>query len=50
MELEAKVMWAKKVQASYLHRISKAGMGVRITRFAAGGELYAALCEEMDKA
>lgn len=49
VRLEATVRWAKKVQASFLHRISKAGMGVRITKFLAGEELYTALLDELDR-
>ena len=49
VRLKAKVMWAKKVQASFLHRISKAGMGVRITEFLEGEELYTSLLHELDK-
>jgi Tfp pilus assembly protein PilZ len=49
VRLQAKVRWAKKVQASFLHRVSKAGMGVLITEFLEGEELYTALLDELDK-
>jgi hypothetical protein len=46
--LEAVVIWAKKVPPQMIHIARKCGMGVRIVRFLAGGEYYAALCEELD--
>lgn len=36
IELEARVMWAKKVPASLFHLVKKSGMGVRFLRFHAG--------------
>ncbi len=42
------VKWAKKVPQNFLHKL-KGGMGVLITSFLAGEELYHALCDELDE-
>ncbi len=47
VRLEAQVRWAKKVPPQMLRMAAKGGMGVRITRFFDGEDLYAALCEEL---
>lgn len=43
IHLEGRVQWAKKVPGNILHKMKKAGMGVVITRFIAGRELYSEL-------
>lgn len=48
VRLEAQVMWAKKVQASFMRHASKPGMGVQIIRFIEGEAWYRGLCDEMD--
>jgi uncharacterized protein (AIM24 family) len=45
--MEARVVWAKRVQPQMLHLVRKCGMGVRIVRFLSGGEDYRLLCEEL---
>ncbi len=47
VQMEAQVRWAKKVPPQMLRMAQKGGMGVRITRFLAGEELYEALCNEL---
>jgi c-di-GMP-binding flagellar brake protein YcgR len=39
VELEARVMWAKKVPQNLFHLVKKSGMGVRFLRFQCGEEL-----------
>lgn len=46
VELEGRVMWAKKVPPQMIHLVRKSGMGVRIVRFIAGAEAYGRLCAE----
>jgi hypothetical protein len=46
--LLGKVQWAKKVPAYVIHKM-KGGMGVEITSFLSGEELYRSLCNELDK-
>lgn len=48
VQLEGRVVWAKKVQPAFLQRINKAGMGLDIIRFVAGEDLYMKLCEELE--
>lgn len=40
VELEARVMWAKKVPANLFHLIKKSGMGVRFLSFNAGKDAF----------
>lgn len=40
VELEARVMWAKKVPPNLFHLVKKSGMGVRFLRFHAGEDAY----------
>lgn len=41
------VRWAKKLPPAFMNKI-KGGMGVRITSFHSGEEVYRMLCEQMD--
>lgn len=36
VELEARVMWAKKVPQNLFHLVKKSGMGIRFLRFVSG--------------
>ena len=36
VELEARVMWAKKVPQNLFHLVKKSGMGIRFIRFVSG--------------
>jgi len=40
VELEARVMWAKKVPANLFHLAKKSGMGVRFLRFHTGEDAF----------
>lgn len=40
VELEARVMWAKKVPANLFHLVKKSGMGVRFLRFQSGEDAF----------
>jgi hypothetical protein len=40
VELEARVMWAKKVPANLFHLVKKSGMGVRFIRFNSGEDAF----------
>lgn len=40
VELEARVMWAKKVPANLFHLAKKGGMGVRFLRFHSGEDAF----------
>jgi len=42
--LEGRVRWAKRVPPNLL-RVTKGGMGIRITRFLDGEQAYRQLCE-----
>jgi hypothetical protein len=44
--LIGEVRWGKKVPPNVLHKL-KGGMGVQITSFLAGQEIYHALCDEL---
>jgi PilZ domain len=44
IDLDARVMWAKRVPQNLFHLVKKSGMGVRILRFHSGQELYSELC------
>ena len=40
VELEARVMWAKKVPANLFHLVKRSGMGVHFIRFLRGEEAF----------
>lgn len=40
VELEARVMWAKKVPANLFYLVKKSGMGVRFLRFHSGEDAF----------
>jgi hypothetical protein len=40
VEVEARVMWAKKVPANLFHLVKKSGMGVRFLRFNSGEDAF----------
>ena len=40
VELEARVMWAKKVPQNLFHLVKKSGMGVRVLRFHSGEDHF----------
>lgn len=40
VEIEARVMWAKKVPANLFHLVKKSGMGVRFLSFTAGEDAF----------
>ncbi|MSN26975.1 MAG: pilus assembly protein PilZ [Geobacter sp.] len=40
IEIEARVMWAKKVPQNLFHLVKKSGMGVRFLRFHTGEEYF----------
>jgi Tfp pilus assembly protein PilZ len=40
VELEARVMWAKKVPQNLFHLVKKSGMGVRFLRFHSGEDHF----------
>ncbi len=40
VELEARVMWAKKVPANLFHLVKKSGMGVRFLHFSSGEDAF----------
>jgi hypothetical protein len=40
VELDARVMWAKKVPANLFHLVKKSGMGVRFLRFHSGEDAF----------
>jgi hypothetical protein len=44
--LLGEVRWAKKIPPNILHKL-KGGMGVQISSFLSGEELYHALCDEL---
>jgi hypothetical protein len=46
VELDGRVMWAKKVPPQMIHLVRKSGMGVRIVSFISGAEEYGRLCAE----
>ena len=48
IRLKGRVMWARKVPQNMMHRI-KGGMGLLITEFLSGEEIYQQLCEERSK-
>ncbi len=40
VEIEARVMWAKKVPQNLFHLVKKSGMGVRFLRFHSGEDAF----------
>jgi len=40
VELEARVMWAKKVPQNLFHLVKKSGMGIRFLRFHSGEDRF----------
>jgi hypothetical protein len=47
IELEARVMWAKKVPQNLFHLVKKSGMGVRFLRFVSGQDDFMRFCESV---
>ncbi|HEY3308376.1 MAG TPA: PilZ domain-containing protein [Desulfuromonadaceae bacterium] len=47
VELEARVMWAKKVPQNLFHLVKKSGMGVRFTGFSSGEPDFRRFCENI---
>src|SRR6185369_4998778 len=47
IELEARVMWAKKVPQNLFHLVKKSGMGVRFLRFVSGEDDFIRFCESV---
>jgi len=47
IELEARVMWAKKVPANLFHLVKKSGMGVRFLRFHSGEDVFTEYFEKI---
>lgn len=45
VELEARVMWAKKVPQNLFHLVKKSGMGIRFLHFHSGREQFIQFCE-----
>lgn len=48
VQLKGRIMWAKKVPQNMMHRI-KGGMGLLITEFISGKDIYQQLCEQRAK-
>lgn len=40
VEIEARVMWAKKVPQNLFHLVKKSGMGIRFLRFISGEDAF----------
>ena len=47
VELEARVMWAKKVPQNLFHLVKKSGMGIRFIRFLSGQDDFMQYCESL---
>lgn len=47
VEIEARVMWAKKVPQNLFHLVKKSGMGVRFLRFRTGEEIFHRYFDEL---
>jgi hypothetical protein len=47
IEVEARVMWAKKVPQNLFHLVKKSGMGVRFLHFYAGEEQFKNFFDEI---
>jgi c-di-GMP-binding flagellar brake protein YcgR len=48
VEVEARVMWAKKVPQNLFHLVKKSGMGVRFLNFHAGEDLFRRYFEQIE--
>jgi Tfp pilus assembly protein PilZ len=48
VSLDGKVMWGKRVHPTLVNKMNKAGMGILITEFRTGQEIYLAACEELE--
>lgn len=48
IDVEARVMWAKKVPQNMFHLVKKSGMGVRFLRFHAGEDLFSHYFEQIE--
>ena len=48
VEVEARVMWAKKVPQNMFHLVKKSGMGVRFLRFYSGEDLFKSFLEQIE--
>ena len=48
IRLTGRVMWAKKVPPNLLQRV-KGGMGIRITAFQDGEDVYRRICAELEE-
>lgn len=46
IQLDARVMWAKKVPANMFHLVKKCGMGIRFLRINSGEEALQAFLEQ----
>jgi len=49
VEIEARVMWAKKVPQNLFHLVKKSGMGVRFLRFHTGEDVFNCYFKELSK-
>lgn len=47
VQVEARVMWAKKVPQNMFHLVKKSGMGIRFLKFYAGAEHFQSFFEEI---
>lgn len=45
--MEGRIMWAKRVPLSLIHRVNKSGMGVKIVKILSGGSVFLQLNEEL---
>lgn len=48
VDVEARVMWAKKVPQNMFHLVKKSGMGVRFLRFHTGEDLFSRYFEQIE--
>lgn len=48
IQLKGRIMWAKKVPQNMMHRI-KGGMGLLVTEFISGEDIYRQLCDDRKK-
>lgn len=47
VEIEARVMWAKKVPQNLFHLVKKSGMGVRFLKFHSGEDIFNSYFKEL---
>jgi len=47
VEVEARVMWAKKVPQNLFHLVKKSGMGIRFLNFNTGQDNFMQFCEQL---